>query len=276
MSKRSRSPPPESRSRSRSRSLSPSASESDPTYTYPSAAASFPKIHLPDPLSTSTSNSKGHEVMRCTLPPHTHALTFTSYDDYEVHYRQSHVNRCTQCGRNFPTDLFLNLHIEENHDSLVAARRGRGEKTYGCFVEDCERKCSTPQKRRMHLIDKHMFPKSYNFYIVNDGIDKQASMLRFSGAQTHRRRLSSTPSSPKEGRLRYRQTSISMEVTESTSPSATGPAPGPEIGTADAEMADLEKSMSALRFVPVSVTRHARAQGARKAGASGVLGGGNN
>lgn len=30
---------------------------------------------------------------------------------------------------------------------------------YGCFIEGCERKCSTPQKRRMHLIDKHMFPK---------------------------------------------------------------------------------------------------------------------
>ncbi|KAL4957759.1 hypothetical protein BDW69DRAFT_155547 [Aspergillus filifer] len=275
MSKRSRSPTPESRSRSRSRSLSPSAPRSDPTYTYPAAAAPSPKLYLPDPSSTLASNSEEQEVMRCTLPPHTHPLTFTSYDDYEVHYRQSHVNRCTQCGRNFPTDLFLNLHIEENHDSLVAARRGRGEKTYGCFVEDCERKCSTPQKRRMHLIDKHMFPKSYNFYIVNDGIDKQASMLRSSGAQTHRRRLSSTPSSPKEGRLRYRQTSISMEVPESTSPSAAGPAPRPDIGTADAGMADLEKSMSALRFVPVSVTRHARAQGARKAGASGVLGGGN-
>ncbi|KAG2017135.1 hypothetical protein GB937_005733 [Aspergillus fischeri] len=31
---------------------------------------------------------------------------------------------------------------------------------YSCFIEDCDRKCSTPQKRRMHLIDKHMFPKT--------------------------------------------------------------------------------------------------------------------
>lgn len=30
---------------------------------------------------------------------------------------------------------------------------------FGCFVEGCERKCSTPQKRRRHLIDKHMFPR---------------------------------------------------------------------------------------------------------------------
>ncbi|KAL4942644.1 hypothetical protein BDV06DRAFT_191717 [Aspergillus oleicola] len=266
MSKRSRSPPPESRSRSRS------SSPSDPTST----TAPSPKIHHPNPdkPSTFTTSDPRPEAMRCTLPPHTHPLTFTSYTDYEVHYRQSHVNRCTQCGRNFPTELFLTLHIEENHDSLMAARRGRGEKTYGCFVEDCERKCSTPQKRRMHLIDKHMFPKSYNFYIVNDGIDKQASMLRSSGAQTHRRRLSSTPSSPKEGRLRYRQTSVSMGGSGPTSTSTTisgptlGSEPGPEPGTADAEMADLEKSMSALQFVPVSVTRHAQA--ARKGGSSGA------
>lgn len=39
------------------------------------------------------------------------------------------MNRCVECGKNFPTDLFLNLHIEENHDPLTAARRERGEKT---------------------------------------------------------------------------------------------------------------------------------------------------
>ncbi|KAL4928694.1 uncharacterized protein BDV17DRAFT_291326 [Aspergillus undulatus] len=199
--------------------------------------------------------------MRCTLPPHREPLSFTAYDAYEVHYRQAHSNRCTECGRNFPTDLFLTLHIEENHDSLVAARRERGEKTYGCFVEDCERKCLTPQKRRMHLIGKHMFPKSYNFYIVNDGIDKQASMLRLTGTQGNRRRLSSTPSSPKEGRLRYRQTSISKDSTVCNP--TTRSEPGPRTDETDADMADLEKSMSALRFVPASVRR----QAARKAGA---------
>ncbi|PTU24725.1 hypothetical protein P175DRAFT_0497844 [Aspergillus ochraceoroseus IBT 24754] len=195
------------------------------------------KIHLLTPSSNAT-------VMRCSLPPHRETLSFSSYEDYEVHYLQSHVNRCSECGKNFPTDRFLNLHIEENHDPLVASRRERGEKTYGCFIEDCERKCSTPQKRRMHLIDKHMFPKTYNFYIVNDGVDKQTSMLR--SMHTHRRRLSATPSSPQEGRLRHRQTSISL------------PVPAPEPGLHDAEIAELEKSMSALRFVPASVTNRGR------------------
>ena len=69
------------------------------------------------------------EVMHCSLPPHRETLSFTSYEDYEVHYLQSHVNRCSECSKNFPTGHFLNIHIEENHDPLAAARRARGDKT---------------------------------------------------------------------------------------------------------------------------------------------------
>ncbi|KAL6232146.1 hypothetical protein BDW75DRAFT_25746 [Aspergillus navahoensis] len=254
MAKRSRSTfidrSPECRSRSSTPDSTSSSSSSD--------SAQIPrKFHLPQ----SSSNPPVEEVMRCSLPPHRERVSFSSYDDYEVHYQQAHVNRCTQCGRNFPTGLFLNLHIEENHDSLVAVRRDRGEKTYRCFVQNCERKCSTPQKRRMHLIDKHMFPKTYNFSIVNDGIDKQTSMLRT--MPTHRRRLSSTPSSPKEGRLRHRQTSISQF---SPNPNSNFGA-RPETTKSDemeVEVAELENSMSALRFVPVSVTNAYSRQGARK------------
>ncbi|KAE8318003.1 C2H2 type zinc finger domain protein [Aspergillus transmontanensis] len=237
--------------RSRSISRSPSVGEPPETSSRPSSPAfsitsvEQPKKHLSDTANSST------EVMHCSLPPHRETLSFPSYDDYEVHYKQTHVNRCTACGKNFPTDRFLNLHIEENHDPLIAAKKDRGEKTYGCFIEDCERKCSTPQKRRMHLIDKHMFPKTYNFYIVNDGIDKQTSMLR--PMNSHRRRISATPTSPQEGRLRHRQSSLSH----------TNPVPGkdvvPKLQTGESEIAQLERSMSALRFVPASVIRgHAR------------------
>ncbi|KAF3039412.1 hypothetical protein E8E12_008917 [Didymella heteroderae] len=52
-------------------------------------------------------------------------------------------------------------------------------------------RCSdTAPKRRMHCVDKHQFPKNYDFFIINDGIDRRNSMLR----PTHRRR-SSTMSS---------------------------------------------------------------------------------
>jgi hypothetical protein len=67
--------------------------------------------------------------MQCSLPPHRQTLSFATYDDYEIHYNKTHVNRCMECRKNFPTEHFLNLHIEENHDALVSVKRERGEKT---------------------------------------------------------------------------------------------------------------------------------------------------
>jgi hypothetical protein len=67
--------------------------------------------------------------MRCSLPPHRQTLTFASYEDYDIHYAKTHTNRCVECRKNFPTEHFLNLHIEENHDALISVRRERGEKT---------------------------------------------------------------------------------------------------------------------------------------------------
>lgn len=69
------------------------------------------------------------EVMRCSLPPHRQALSFTSFEEYEVHYNKSHVNRCSECRKNFPTAHFLDLHIAENHDPLVEVLKERGERT---------------------------------------------------------------------------------------------------------------------------------------------------
>jgi hypothetical protein len=56
-------------------------------------------------------------------------MSFSSYEEYEVHYVKVHVNRCSECGKNFPTERFLSLHIEENHDPLIEAKKERGEKT---------------------------------------------------------------------------------------------------------------------------------------------------
>lgn len=67
--------------------------------------------------------------MHCSLPPHRDAISFTSYEEYEVHYNKVHVNRCAECRKNFPTNHFLNLHIEECHDPLISVRRERGDKT---------------------------------------------------------------------------------------------------------------------------------------------------
>jgi hypothetical protein len=67
-------------------------------------------------------------TLHCELPPHK-PLTFSSSEDYEVHYSQQHTNRCQECQRNFPSDHYLRLHITENHDSFAAVKRQRGEPT---------------------------------------------------------------------------------------------------------------------------------------------------
>jgi hypothetical protein len=85
------------------------------------------KITVPSPEPSS--EHQAQHLMRCSLPPHKETLTFSTYDDYESHYLKTHVNRCSECGKNFPTQHILNIHIEENHDPLILARRDRGEKT---------------------------------------------------------------------------------------------------------------------------------------------------
>jgi hypothetical protein len=239
-------------------SRAPSPGQSPETWSRsPSPAYSAPSCERSKILLQDT-DEPAVEVMHCSLPPHRDVIFFSSYEDYEVHYLQTHVNRCSECGKNFPTDRFLNLHIEENHDPLVAAKRDKGEKTYSCFVEDCDRKCSTPQKRRMHLIDKHMFPKTYNFYIVNDGIDKQISMLR--SPNTHRRRISATAPSLQEGRLRNRKTSESHSPAVSHAVSKQSVR---HVSREEMEITQLEESLSALRFVPASVSRNQRKTGSK-------------
>ncbi|KAF9913777.1 hypothetical protein BX616_009603 [Lobosporangium transversale] len=74
------------------------------------------------------------------------------------------------CRKSFPGEKWLDLHIHEVHDVLIKIRRERGEKTYQCFVEGCDRLCSTPVKRRRHLIDKHHYPKWFNFDLVLTGV----------------------------------------------------------------------------------------------------------
>lgn len=82
---------------------------------------------------------------------------------------------------------------------------------------------------------------------------------------SNRRRFSNAPTSPKEGRLRNRQTSISQPGNQLSPISLTGAVSQTqaERDPYDMDIADLEKSMSALRFVPTSVTRNQRKPGSR-------------
>lgn len=67
-------------------------------------------------------------AISCFLPPACAGTAFATHELFETHYVQAHTNRCRECGRNFPTARFLDLHIAEWHDPLSELRRERGEK----------------------------------------------------------------------------------------------------------------------------------------------------
>ena len=84
-------------------------------------------------LDTESSDIQEAATMKCSLPPHRDTLSFDSYAEYETHYSKAHLNRCLECRKNFPSDHFLSIHIEESHDSFVAVRREKGERTVRCL-----------------------------------------------------------------------------------------------------------------------------------------------
>ena len=154
--------------------------------------------------------------------------------------------------------------------------RADSETKFQCFVEDCDKICSTPQKRRMHLTDKHLFPKvstshelafplvpqakvgqNYDFQIVNTGIDKRSSMLRArprkhssaaSKAFQHEQRNDITEASPNHN-LGPRNTLESPTAQNSNGSNGdSGHSP-----SLHADVDELTSTMSALKFVPPSV-----------------------
>ncbi|KAM3081524.1 hypothetical protein ACMFMG_004981 [Clarireedia jacksonii] len=183
-------------------------------------------------------SGEGQSIMRCSLPGHRSTLSFASYDDYEVHYTKSHLNRCLECRKNFPTEHFLSLHIEENHDAFVSAKKDRGEKIY-------------------------------DFFVVNDGIDHKSSMLR-SNRHGHRRRSSAAHLKLEEARQRSAtlesQSSLDKHGSEEDELNLNSDAASPSIPGVDG-MDGLEKAMSALKFVPTSV-RFGRGRGRGRGGFS--------
>lgn len=239
----------------RSRESSTLTSESEEGSSTTTTSAS-PR---PSKLAVAMGDPQQATVMQCSLPPHRETVSFTSIEDFEIHYAKDHSNRCASCNKNFPTAHFLALHIDENHNPIREALQAKGEKTYGCFVEDCDKKCSTPQKRRLHLIDKHLFPKIYDFRIVDTGMDKSTSMLR----ETRRRRVSTTADQLASSGTRRRQS----QAEKQESSSAASPVEkavraqneekvvGHRHNVSEAAVKDLETSMSALRFVPPQIKR---------------------
>ncbi|QIW96154.1 hypothetical protein AMS68_001672 [Peltaster fructicola] len=122
-------------------------------------------------------STQPNPIIWCSLPPH-EPQSFSSTTLYETHYHSEHSYRCSECHKNFPSAYFLDLHITELHDPICAARKDAGLKTYACFVEGCDKVCMDWKRRRSHLVDKHGFPRNYDFFVVIDGIDGRKSLLR--------------------------------------------------------------------------------------------------
>lgn len=155
-------------------------------------------------------------------------------------------------------------------------------------MEDCERKCGTPQKRRRHLIDKHRYPRNYFFAVTKVGIDGRRSLL----TDGHARRRSSTTNSAKEThkdesagagqKLERNDTDPRPLAGEKADNTESQPQVGndekmddgghpdetvkekkaqePERQQPDTEMEDLAGAMSSLRFVPTTI-RFGRGKG---------------
>ncbi|EME47431.1 hypothetical protein DOTSEDRAFT_69376 [Dothistroma septosporum NZE10] len=219
-------------------------------------------VHTPKYTELEEDDRSAASTLQCLLPPHK-PLTFPTYPDYEKHYHQSHTNRCEECQKNFPSDHFLGLHQTENHDPIMAAKRGRGEKTFSCFVEDCDKVCLEWKKRRSHLVDKHGFPKNYDFFVVNNGTDGRRSMLRPGvDSQGHRKSSRERRSSSATEMTQTTEAASAAQVTQNAimegheSDGVGGATKGmaPAVNDDDAAMDAVTTSMSSLQFVPRSVT----------------------
>lgn len=209
-------------------------------------------------LDTPGSIAGGRARIVCSLPPH-QPHEFATYIEHETHYRKFHTNRCHECQKNFPSDHYLDLHIAENHDPLNDAKRDKGEKTYGCFVNGCDKVCLTPQRRRWHCLAKHEFPKTYDFFIVNDGIDKRNSMLR--PEFRHIKKVSqSTGASRSPGNDKPPVAAGGLNSSTSALDEHVAAGNAVDHRTADSDVEKVTESLSALKFLPYSV-RFGRGRG---------------
>ncbi|KAK6928540.1 hypothetical protein RJ641_007131 [Dillenia turbinata] len=87
-----------------------------------------------------------------------------SLEVFEDHYHARHTASCSVCSRVYPTSRLLSIHVSEAHDSFFQAKVARGHAMYECLVEGCGSKLKAYKSRQQHLVDKHNFPTSFEFF----------------------------------------------------------------------------------------------------------------
>ncbi|KAL8247189.1 hypothetical protein R6Q59_008405 [Mikania micrantha] len=93
---------------------------------------------------------------------------------FEDHYNARHTASCSVCSRVYPTSRLLGIHVSEAHDSFfqakvaggyaMKAKVAGGYAMYECLVEGCGVKLKSYKSRHQHLMDKHNFPSSFDFF----------------------------------------------------------------------------------------------------------------
>ncbi|XP_050383940.1 uncharacterized protein LOC126800597 isoform X1 [Argentina anserina] len=85
-------------------------------------------------------------------------------EEFEEHYNARHTASCSVCSRVYPTSRLLGIHVSEAHSSFFQAKVARGDPMYECLVEGCDLKLKSYKSRQQHLVDKHKFPTSFEFF----------------------------------------------------------------------------------------------------------------
>ncbi|TQV94524.1 zinc finger protein [Cordyceps javanica] len=247
---------------------SPGSPGADMPPSSPRHTSKYTELDLSDSDTERSSPSPSVRIL-CSLPPHSE-MAFDSYTAYEAHYNSLHTNRCLQCrdarshhpsperpGRPYcitrPAAAAVAVAVAAHRLCITARLTTTSKIQFSCFVEGCDRKCMTHQKRRMHMIDKHMYPKNFFFAVTRDGIDGRRSLL-VDGVGRRRRRTSSAASQTTGAR--HRAATLDSQTADageqSTSPPATGERSTPAAAV-DADVDAITGSMASLQFVPGAV-----------------------
>ncbi|XP_018815453.1 zinc finger protein 511 [Juglans regia] len=102
----------------------------------------------------------------------------TSLENFEDHYNARHTASCSICSRVYPTSRLLSIHVSEAHDSFFQAKVARGYAMYECLVEGCSLKFKSYKSRQQHLVDKHKFTTSFEFFKKAHSSKKQRQKLQ--------------------------------------------------------------------------------------------------
>ncbi|KAL3526283.1 hypothetical protein ACH5RR_010939 [Cinchona calisaya] len=109
-------------------------------------------------------NMEDEEISKIYCPLVGCGAYLRSLEEFEDHYTARHSASCSVCSRVYPTSRLLSIHVSEAHDSFFQAKVARGFAMYECLVEGCGLKLKSYKSRQQHLVDKHKFPTSFEFF----------------------------------------------------------------------------------------------------------------